>query len=237
MNTVTIKNIIQILTERSIGVEYQPIICLQTNEVMAYEALARFKINTTVYPPHQVFEAAHSHFELFFLLEAAAKEIQLSNRPKDHQLYINMDPHLLHDENALNYWQNFLNSHEQVTVEIIENLHGCDMESISRFIELIAPSGCKTALDDFGQENAIYFSSLLEKVDVLKFDRNVFLKAHSHIGYRHLLRGFIDFAHANGQKTVIEGVETQHDYDLAKELGSDYTQGFFFKERFLSAFA
>jgi len=108
------------------------------------------------------------------------------------------------------------------------------MESIAQFLSQIVPTGCRSALDDFGQEGALYFSSLLEKVDFIKFDRAIFLKAHGHAGYRHLLNGFIGFAHANGQKVVIEGIETNQDLDLARQLGADYVQGFLYRDRFIS---
>lgn len=234
MKSVTIDTIVQILATNSIGVEYQPIIDLVNNEIYAYEALSRFFIDFTKYPPDLVFEAVHNHFDLFFLLEAATKEVQLSFRPEGYPLFINMDPHLLNNENSLRYWQGFLSGHQNLTVEIIENMHGCDMVSIERFLSQIIPTGCRSALDDFGQEGALYFSSLLEKVDVIKFDRAIFLKAHGHSGYRHLLQGFIGFAHANGQKVVIEGIETQQDLELARILGTDYVQGFLYRDRFIS---
>lgn len=232
--TVTLETIVHILATNSIGVEYQPIISLQDDSIYAYEALSRFFIGSVKYPPDLVFEAVHNHVDLFFLLEAATKEVQLSLRPEHYPLFINMDPHLLNNEKALHYWQTFLSGHENLTVEIIENMHGCDINSIENFLSQISPTGCRSALDDFGQEGALYFSSLLEKVDVIKFDRAIFLKAHGHEGYRHLLNGFIGFAHSNGQKVVIEGIETERDLELARRLGADYVQGFLYKERFVS---
>lgn len=233
MKTITIDTIVHILATHSIGVEYQPIVDIHTNETYGYEALSRFSNGTVTYPPDLVFEAVHNHFDLFFLLEAATKEIQLSHRPPDYPLFINMDPHMLSSEKALHYWQTFLRGHENLTVEIIENMHGCDPVAIESFLAQITPTGCKSALDDFGQEGALYFSSLLEKVDVLKFDRAIFMKAHAHSGYRHLLQGFIGFAHANGQKVVIEGIETHRDMELSRELGADYVQGYLYRERFI----
>jgi len=234
LKSVNIDTIVHILATNSIGVEYQPIIDLANNEIYAYEALSRFFVDSTKYPPDLVFAAVHNHFELFFLLEAATKEVQLSFRPEGYPLFINMDPHLLNNDNALRYWQGFLSGHQNLTVEIIENMHGCDIESIEYFLSQIVPTGCRSALDDFGQEGALYFSSLLEKVDVIKFDRAIFLKAHGHLGYRHLLQGFIGFAHANGQKVVIEGIETQQDLDLAHFMEADFVQGFFYRDRFVS---
>lgn len=233
-DTLTLDTIVHILATHSIGVEYQPIICLDDRSIYAYEALSRFSIGSVRYPPNMVFEAVHNHFDLFFLLEAAAKEVQLSLRPQRYPLFINMDPHLLSNTNALHYWQTFLRGHSDITVEIIENMHGCEPSVIEQFLNQISPTGCRSALDDFGQEGAIYFSSLLEKVDIVKFDRAIFLKAHAHEGYRHLLRGFIGFAHANGQKVVIEGIETERDLNLALALQADYVQGFLFREQFIS---
>lgn len=231
---ITIDIIVQILATRSIGVEYQPIVDIHTEQIYGYEALSRFFNATGSYPPDSVFKAVHNHCDLFFLLEAATKEIQLSSRPQNYPLFINMDPHMLSDEKGIHYWQTFLHGHENLTVEIIENMHGCDPEAIESFLKQIAPTGCQSALDDFGQEGALYFSSLLEKVDLIKFDRAIFIKSHAHIGYRHLLHGFIKFAHANGQKVIIEGIETTNDLELAKEIGADYAQGYLYRNHFIT---
>src|SRR3989338_536351 len=122
-NSISIDTIVQILATNAIGVEYQPIIDIYTDKIIAYEALSRFFVGSVKYPPDLVFEAVHNHFDLFFLLEAATKEVQLSLRPTEFPLFINMDPHLLNNENALHYWQTFLSGHENLTVEIIENMH------------------------------------------------------------------------------------------------------------------
>lgn len=79
-------------------------------------------------------------------------------------------------------------------------------------------------IDDFGAgyANLNYLQRLSCKA--VKIDRS-FLAMHDH--RRELLGGMINLARACGLRVVVEGIETDQDDRLVKELGCDLLQGYF----------
>jgi EAL domain-containing protein (putative c-di-GMP-specific phosphodiesterase class I) len=88
--------------------------------------------------------------------------------------------------------------------------------------------GVKVAIDDFG----IGYSSLsyLRRlpVDVVKLDRSFLEDIDGDPRGQGFVGAVIALAHAAGKPVVFEGIETQHQFDIAVETGADVVQGFFF---------
>ena len=61
------------------------------------------------------------------------------------------------------------------------------------------------------------------------------LKKHHDPEFLLLIKAMIDYARAAGKKTILEGIETQEDFNFAKAINVDYVQGFLFKEQFIRA--
>ena len=85
----------------------------------------------------------------------------------------------------------------------------------------------KLAIDDFGTGH----SSLAQLRDVpfteLKIDRGFVHGAHSNQFIRPMLDGSIGIAKRLGMLSVAEGVETEQDWLLLRQLGCDMAQGYF----------
>lgn len=64
---------------------------------------------------------------------------------------------------------------------------------------------------------------------VTKFDRSWFQKIALCTDYVHILKGFILFARKQGKKSVMEGIETELDLKIARELEVDFVQGYYYK--------
>ena len=78
------KLLLYILKAKNYGVEYQPIISVETLEVFAYEALSRFydEANNPI-PPDHVYKALHHNPLSLFQVELAQKKLQLKHAPKN----------------------------------------------------------------------------------------------------------------------------------------------------------
>ncbi len=83
------------------------------------------------------------------------------------------------------------------------------------------------SIDDFGTGH----SSLAQLRDVpfteLKVDRGFVQGARNNPSIRPILEGSIGIAKRLGMKSVAEGVETEDDWYLLREIGCDFAQGFF----------
>jgi len=105
--------------------EYQPFISVIDGEIMGYEALARFEIDTVKIAPDVVFESAHMNINLFWELEYAVKKVQFASRPKDSRLFVNFDPHVLTIKTKINKFFTLLKENNHFVLELIENSHQC----------------------------------------------------------------------------------------------------------------
>jgi EAL domain-containing protein (putative c-di-GMP-specific phosphodiesterase class I) len=119
---------------------------------------------------------------------------------------------------------------ELLELEITERFTMDDPErSVSAF-ERLRGLGVTLALDDFGTG----YSSLTQlqqlPVNRLKIDRSFVSRLEEGGQHLALVNGIIGLAHGLGMTVVAEGVETEEQWRVLKELGCDSYQGFFFAE-------
>ncbi|MGH8299542.1 MAG: putative bifunctional diguanylate cyclase/phosphodiesterase, partial [Steroidobacteraceae bacterium] len=114
-----------------------------------------------------------------------------------------------------------------IDLEITETglLH--DVEGASRKLSALRAAGLRVALDDFGTG----YSSLglLSKlpVDLVKIDRSFITGLPENKANVTLVSSVIGLASAFGLKVVAEGVETEGQLGVLRELGCDQSQGYF----------
>ncbi|MBK6684270.1 MAG: EAL domain-containing protein [Deltaproteobacteria bacterium] len=226
--------IVKALEANRFACEYQPIVRADTEEVWAYEALARFSFDGEVVPPNRVFGALRQDPTLFFMLEARVKTFQLTHRPRGVRLFVNLDPQVCEEAYQLDHWLESLRGHENLVVEIIENTSVTNQENIRRFMQRLSDVGVDAALDDIGGSQNLFSFDLLDHCHYLKLDRRWFDRLAEHPSYRALLAGLIEFARARGIHTVLEGIESRRDLSFARSLGVDFIQGFLFRDAFVT---
>jgi EAL domain-containing protein (putative c-di-GMP-specific phosphodiesterase class I) len=93
----------------------------------------------------------------------------------------------------------------------------------------IAAIGVELAIDDFGA-GATTISYLAElPFTTLKLDRSLTLQLGSDRGQA-VVEKVLEMAKCLGMKTTIEGIETEAQADVARSLGADTAQGYFFSK-------
>nr|WP_282437350.1 EAL domain-containing protein [Vibrio amylolyticus] len=106
----------------------------------------------------------------------------------------------------------------QIIYEITE-FDQSEMEGILRGQQRLAEYGILTALDDYGTRYSTYERAMQIKAPYLKIDR-------SFVSNKRFVRSAVEVAQSIGAKTIAEGVETQQQYQLCKEYGVDFFQGY-----------
>ncbi|NOR57594.1 MAG: EAL domain-containing protein, partial [Sulfurimonas sp.] len=115
-----------------------------------------------------------------------------------------------------------------VTFEILENITLIkNNEKITQQRNILRAMGFKIAIDDFGIENS-NFSRLLEiNLDFIKID-GVFIKnLKENARNRTITRAIVNLSKTLGIKTIAEFVEDEEIYNIIKECGIDYAQGYY----------
>ncbi len=230
------------LCNTDLGVEYQPIVNIHTGDILGYEALARFYHHSgQQIAPAPLFEALHQHPQQLAEVELQLKRLQLAQAPCNSStqpplLFINLDPHAISESTATPLFK-LLDRQTTVVIELIENTDIHDARASSKLHQKLRQLKLRTALDDIGSPDALLSFDILTAVDYLKFDRywiNQLAQPNSHPHHAALLCSLVDFAKASGKKTILEGIETGPQLRLARQLGVDYVQGFYYRDQFIN---
>jgi EAL domain-containing protein (putative c-di-GMP-specific phosphodiesterase class I) len=122
----------------------------------------------------------------------------------------------------------------RLQLEVTESLAAQDAAVQSRLRELKA-LGLTLSLDDFGTGYSS-LSSLHElPVDTVKIDRSFVTDVPTSPHGRALVEATIQVAHALNMTTVAEGIETEAQAKVIRDLGCDMGQGYLYSEPLLSA--
>ncbi|WP_166421903.1 EAL domain-containing protein [Pseudoalteromonas sp. Z1A8] len=117
-----------------------------------------------------------------------------------------------------------------ILIEVTENTLMDPDSSIQRQLKRLSAIDIDIAIDDFG----VGYSSLayLQRldIDILKIDRSFINDLESNDNSIALVKAIITMAHNLDVMVVAEGVETQKQYDLLKQLACDYIQGYIFSK-------
>ncbi len=115
----------------------------------------------------------------------------------------------------------------RVTFELLESEAIQDFKRVERFIVEVKRHGAKIAIDDFGSgySNFSYLTKM--SIDFIKIDgsliRDIDVDRNSLI----VVEAIVEFAKKLGIKTIAEYVYSSMVMDRVKDLGIDYSQGFY----------
>jgi len=228
--------IYELIENQRYGVEYQPMICARSGDIVAYEALARFHTHDNqIIPPVVVFDVLHHDLPQLRKVEYDLKKLQIEYAPEDYELFINVDPHAieqaidLHDTPLIH----LLLEHSKLVVELIENSDIHDARAALTLHNVLKAKGIETALDDIGADHALLSLEILSLVNYLKFDFSWINKLKKH-RYAFLFRSMLEFARQSDKPSVLEGIENEEMLNTAKDYGLDRIQGFHYRKLFHS---
>lgn len=175
-------------------------------KVSAYELLSR---SNSEHNKAFVGEHNANHATTIVMLNALT-EIGLQQLVGEHPAFVNLTYDFLIGEGAIPNLQN------QLVLEILEDVEVTDELVIA--VQKLSNSGYMIALDDF-----IYHEKMLPLVkiaDIIKID----ILQLNEQGIRDHVKKLRQF----NVRLLAEKVETSEEYELCKELGFDYFQGYFF---------
>jgi EAL domain-containing protein (putative c-di-GMP-specific phosphodiesterase class I)/GGDEF domain-containing protein len=115
-------------------------------------------------------------------------------------------------------------------IEITESLMDLNNEEIWRVVARLKGFGLSVAIDDFGTG----YSSLKRlsdlPFDLVKIDKSFIDDLATFEKSKRMLVSIIHMAKSLGAQTIAEGVETNEQLHILKQLGCDYIQGFVYSK-------
>ncbi|MGK9067482.1 sensor domain-containing phosphodiesterase [Stutzerimonas chloritidismutans] len=215
----------QVLAERSYHTLYQPIMHLLDQRVVGYEALARFHPEPYRSPDKWFDEAGQvglrSQLEIA-LLEEALRGLDLV----DDNVYLSLNacPSAILDGSVVR----LLSNHplERLMLEVTEHSSIDDYAVIASTLEPLRRRGLRLAVDDAGAGYASFRHILKLRPDVIKLDRSLITNVDTDTHSRALAAALIRFAEETGCKIIAEGVETENELAVLRQLNVIKAQGY-----------
>jgi EAL domain-containing protein (putative c-di-GMP-specific phosphodiesterase class I) len=222
----------QLMAQRAVSPHFQPIVSMSDRSVLGYEVLARSRF-FGLKDPHSMFAAARV-LNLEGELSRIFREEGIRNGqvlPENHALFVNTHPAEIDDLELLIFSLTELRQLEprrMLVLEIHEASVTCGDE-MRRLRAALADLRIGLAYDDFGAGQA----RLVELVDVppdyLKFDMKLVQRLESASTDRQrMLASLVKMVHELGITPLAEGVETEGEHEICRQIGFACAQGFLY---------
>jgi diguanylate cyclase (GGDEF)-like protein/PAS domain S-box-containing protein len=115
---------------------------------------------------------------------------------------------------------------ERLCLEVTETALAVDVEAVISALEELRELGVRLAIDDFGTGHASLTYLARFPVDEVKVDRSFVAGLGADAGSAAIVGGVIAMAHTFDLRVIAEGVETEGQLDILRELGADIVQGY-----------
>ena len=211
---------------------FQAIQEISTGKITKYEVLARGVVGDEIVEPKYFLQSASRLGILTSVTKTIIKKSFKYFKDKDCSFSINLTERDLLEGYLHEFLQDKLTLYSiepsRVTFEILESVVvDQNFKVISQQIKELKEMGFHIAIDDFGIENS-NFNRLLEmNADVIKVDGTFVGKLKENEKMSLIVKTIVNLAKSLNIKTVAEFVKDEYTYEIVKELGIDYAQGYF----------
>lgn len=225
-----------LIADRRLVTYFQPIVrCDTLQTLFAYECLTRgVDREGHIIAPDRMFAVARESGMLVDLdLAARFKAIETVARLNvSETMFININPNTILEpcecvEGALRAVLDQRLDPQQFVFEVVESERVVDADALVRVLAYYREAGFRVALDDVG---AGYNSlNLLGEVkpDFVKLDRKLLHGIEQDDYKAHVAAKVLELARDLGLRSVAEGIETESQWQWAREHGADFAQGFY----------
>ena len=115
----------------------------------------------------------------------------------------------------------------RLTFEILEDENIIHMNDIKSFIEEVKSYGVKIAGDDFGIGYSNFSRLMIFKPDYIKIDGSLIRNIENDKYSLDLVKTIQSFSENQNIKTIAEYVSNENIFKIVKEIGIDFSQGYF----------
>ena len=232
-NIEWIKKIKEAIDEDRVTTYFQPILDNKTEKVVKYETLVRMLDREGNPVPTWTFLEIAQKAKLYpqvtqIVIDKAFKKFE--NLPSiEFSLNLTIDDILSKTTTAFIYkkLENYKHTN-RVIFEITESEEVDDYKIINDFIKGVKKYGVKIAIDDFGSGYANFEHIINIDADFIKIDGSLIKNINTDKNAKIITEAIISFSKKLGRKTITEYVHNEEVYNIVKDLGADYSQGFYF---------
>ncbi|TFW14818.1 GGDEF domain-containing protein [Duganella callida] len=222
-----------ILARRQLSALFQPIVHMQTGEIIAYEGLIRGPSDSPLHSPLNLFKAARAN-GLTVQVEHLCRRVVLERFAElelPGKLFLNVSPDSLLQRDArhgetLEYIHRIGINPDRVIIELTENQPTYDYALMREAVLHYRKMGFQIAIDDLGEG----FSSLRLwselRPEYVKIDMHFIQGINQDPVKLQFVRSIQEIAEKSNTRVIAEGMETQAELLVLRDVGVAYGQGY-----------
>jgi len=226
------------IKDNSVLICLQPIVDLDSGEVLRYEALSRIvnvdKIDS-IFPYLDVAKTSKIYIDISTQIISKCFDILKEYQNVNISINLSIQDILSDDINRL--ITDFLDNNtkdmgERITFELLESEMIEDFNIIEEFIMRVKAHGVKIAIDDFGSGYSNFEYLVKLHTDILKIDGSLIKDIHENRNNFLIVSHITKLAKELGMVVVAEFVSDEEVAKIVKELGIDLAQGYLYGKPF-----
>ncbi len=217
----------------------QPKVNLLTGKISSAEALVRkFGANGKIISPDRFIPIYENEGTIryldFFVLEKVCEFLQkliIENRAVPIAVNLSRVSFISYDiiNEIVKICAKYQIPHKYIKIELTESIDKMDFEFFHNKIIQLNDLGFEVSLDDFGAKHSNLLMLTMEEFNEVKIDKGLIDNITTSAKNRTVVRNVIKTVKEFGQTLcVAEGMETEEQVALLKDLGCTYGQGYYF---------
>lgn len=225
------------LKENLFVIHYQPIVDARTGKPTHYEVLLRMRVDDDQLVPPTAFLPAASRFGMMtavdqWVIRNATRALaKFREAEPDLTFTLNISGNIFEDADLYGCIKDSLAENrlppESIVLEITEQVAVRNITTAADQIAELSKLGCRFAIDDFGAGYSSYTYLKSLPVHFIKIDGS-FIRTLAHdLVDQTIVSSISQIARATNKKTIAEHVTDAETFQLLRELGVDYAQGYF----------
>jgi diguanylate cyclase (GGDEF)-like protein/PAS domain S-box-containing protein len=235
------RNLSHALKNNEISVYYQPVVRAHNNEVVGFEALARWTNPELGSIPPDIFIqiAEKNQFIIplgnYIMRQAMQFILDINKEFNTHyEIALNISAIQLQQENFVEDLTHVAEEYnypiECLNLEITESVALDSDTKIIENLKALYDKGYPISLDDFGTGYST-FNNLIElPINHLKLDKGIVQRSVTDDNVYTLINSIVEFSHQMNIKVIAEGIEDMFMLDRMQNLKVDFAQGYMYSK-------
>lgn len=221
---------------------YQPILALDTQRLVGFEALVRWQYNGKPVPPSEFIPVAEESGVIVLIgkwvlresCRIAARWNALRRGSDPLKISINVSPRQFLQPSFVQQVLEAL-EHTQcdprwISLEITESTAVLQPGRTIRALEELRANRIQVGLDDFGTGHSSLSRLQTMPIDVIKIDQSFIRHQTEDNAHWSVVKAMLALAHSLNLKVVVEGLESEFQREELTSFGCEFGQGYLFSK-------
>ena len=226
------KTVSTAIKNSKIEVYYQSIVNNKTKNCEKFEALMRLiDENNNAISPYFFLDIAKQTKQYLPLTKIVISKTFETFKNTDLSCSVNLSMKDILNQEMVDFIIKKLEKYDigkRVVFEIVESEYIENLDGVINFIKKVRKFGSKIAIDDFGTGYSNFEYLIKLNVDFIKIDGSLIKNITKDKNAYLTVATIVNFAKNLNIQTIAEFVENEEIFNIVKELGIDYSQGYYF---------